>query len=53
MRGKKAKQIRQLIYGEDYSPRERRYGVTEGGSIRNLGNRRLYLRAKAMYRRGE
>jgi hypothetical protein len=42
MRGKKARALRKKVYGEDYSPRERRYIVDSRGALRNTGRRKAY-----------
>ena len=45
MRGKKAKQIRRLIYG-DYSYRLKRYRTKDNGQIVSIGHRSAYQKAK-------
>ena len=46
MNGKKAKALRRVIYGEEFSPRLREYERTPAGTIRNVGLRREYQRVK-------
>jgi hypothetical protein len=48
--GKRAKQIRRLIYG-DFSHRVRKHKVVNG-TVRDFGLRSAYQNAKRMFRRG-
>lgn len=58
MRGKKAKELRRLVYGSDFSPRDRRYAnQTICGRKRTqvvnhpLSLRAHYLKLKEAYRK--
>ena len=46
MRGKKAKALRQKIYGKSFSPLNRQYIQKENGSIKCTGLRNDYQRLK-------
>uniref|UniRef100_A0A6M3LYL5 Uncharacterized protein n=1 Tax=viral metagenome TaxID=1070528 RepID=A0A6M3LYL5_9ZZZZ len=46
MNGKKAKQIRKDVYGDDSLRGERRYVKLADGSLRVIGKRRGYQSAK-------
>ena len=46
MNGKRAKQIRRLVYGENFSPRFRKYSRTKTGSIVADEKRQRYQQIK-------
>lgn len=50
MRGKRAKHLRRLIYGEQSQKQVRNYIRTETGTIIAQGLRRLYQELKARYK---
>lgn len=53
MRGKKAKQLRKVIYGEDLSHNERKYMLKKAtGQIIDVGLRGKYQSLKKEYKKG-
>jgi len=59
MNGRLSKKIRKLIYGEEYSSRERKYrlqehrnrsGIVVSRTLKNIGRRRDYQLLKKKYK---
>lgn len=46
MRGKKAKRLRRVVYGKEYSSRFRRYGRLASGQVVSDERRRAYQALK-------
>jgi hypothetical protein len=49
MRGKVAKRLRNIVYGRDYSPRDRNYATAKNGARIDVGLRRKYQNLKKDY----
>jgi len=53
MNGKVAKKIRKIVYGEDFSPKFRKYfRDTKSGNIISDEKRKLYQLTKKLYNHG-